>query len=406
MIEKNLKDRVNRRIHKNDTMPHNKIKNYSKEFVGKRCEWLEEKTACSLRHIRVYSEEEKNMQGNIENLIGVCQIPVGIAGPLKINGDHAKGDFYVPLATTEGALVMTYHRGMKALSRAGGVSVRVLRDEMHISPAFYVKDLADAENLIKWIKANFHEIKKEAESTTQYGKLLDIEPIIISREVITRFTYYTADAQGLNMINRACEKACRFIERETGREYVLRSNYSSIKKSSNNILHIGQGKSVFADATLTRDSLRILGVTPREIERYFRNGELASRRAGMLGNNAHFANAIAALFIACGQDAADVSISHVGVSSCEAINDGNELYISVYLPNLSVGTVGGGTGLGTQKECLEILDCYGAGKAKKFAEIVGATVLAGEIAALAALAARIYVRAHEKYGRNRPEHRA
>jgi len=384
-----------------NVIPHDRNKDYNSDYVKKRREWLENKTGVNLPHLSSYSIKEEDFRGNIENFIGVCQVPVGIAGPLKINGEEAKGNYYVPLATTEGALVLTYHRGMRVLTRSGGADVRVLDEEIHIAPAFYVDDLKDAERFVKWLKTNFKKIKKVAESTTSHGKLMKIDPIILGRRVIAKFSYNTADAQGLNMVNKACLKACEFIEAETRKEYMLRSNYSAIKKASNNIFHLGQGKAVFADITIPRDTMRLFGVTPGETARYFNSTLLSTTQAGTLGGNAHIANGIAALFIACGQDVADVSVSHVGISMCEKTPD-DSLYVSVYIPNVFIGTVGGGTGLGTQKECLEILGCYGSGKAKKFAEIVGATVLAGEIAVLAALTGRTYVKAHEKYGRNRP----
>ncbi|MBU0682717.1 MAG: hydroxymethylglutaryl-CoA reductase [Candidatus Omnitrophica bacterium] len=319
------------------TIPHNQNKNYDKSFVEERRKWIEEKTACNLKHISVYSEEEESMRGNIENLIGVCHIPLGVAGPVKINGEYAKGDFYVPLATTEGALVLTYNRGMRVLTKSGGANVRVLRDEMHISPAFYVENLIDAENFIKWIKTNFKEIKEIAETTTTHGKLLDIEPIIMSRLVVLKFSYYTEDAQGLNMINKASERACEFIKQETRKNYVLRSNYSSIKKAANSMIHKGQGKSVFVDALISKECLRLLGVSAKEMENYFKITQLSSIYGGMLHNNAHFANAIAAMFIACGQDVADISTSHIGISGCEVESE-DSLYVSAYIPNLFVKT--------------------------------------------------------------------
>ncbi len=383
-------------------IPHNTRRDYVKDFVTKRREWLSRQVDTKLSHIGYYSEDPKNMQGNIENLIGVSQIPLGIAGPLKINGQHAKGDFYIPLATTEGALVMTYNRGMLVLTKSGGANTDVLKDEVHVSPVFLVKNVVEATQLINWINSTFNEIKTEAEKTTKHGKLLNIEPIMAGRRVILKFSYFTGDAQGLNMINRATEAACKFILEKTNKKFLLRSNFSSIKKVSAFGIYKGQGKAVFADVTIPRKVLRLLQASPEETESYFISTLLSSTHAGMIGENAHIANGVAALFAACGQDIADVSTSHIGISMCEVTESG-DLYVSTYVPNLFVGTVGGGTGLGTQRECLEILGCYGSGKVKKFAEIVGATVLAGEIAVLAALTNGTYVEAHERYGRNRPK---
>jgi len=376
---------------------------YEKESIEERREWVSKVTGCELKHIGCYSEDSRNMKGNIENLIGVCQIPLGIAGPLLIKGDYANGYFYVPMATTEGALVLVYHMGMKLITLSGGARVKVIKDNVHISPMFYVKDLVDAEEFIGWIRENTLLIKKEAEATTKHGKLLAIDPFLMGRRVILKLSFFTEDAHGLNMINKACEAACEFIKKETRRKYILRSHFSSIKSVSTNNIHIGQAKCVFAEFTLPKRVLkRFFNITPEEVEKYFISTLLASTYAGRISEDAQIANGIAAIFIACGQDVADVSVSHIGRSMCEVTEEG-DLYVSTYIPNLFVGTVGGGTGLSTQRECLEILGCYGSGKAKKFTEIVAASILAGEIAVLLALVSGNYVEAHERHGRNKPK---
>lgn len=386
---------------KRNKMPKNRLKDYEDDFIEKRRQWIADYAKVELTNIGKYSIMSKEMIGNIENSIGACQVPLGLAGPLRINGEYAKGDFFVPLATTEGVLVMTYHRGMKVITRSGGANVRVLRDSVHISPVFCVENLIEGEDFIKWVETHHKEIKKEAESTTNYGILLGIEPIWEGRRMILKFLYYTEDAQGLNMINKATDKACQFIENQTGKKYLLRSNLSAIKKVSAYNIHCGQGKAVFAEITIPEDVIRLFGVKAKDMADYFFSTLLCSSHGGMVGENAHVANGIAAIFLACGQDIADVSVSHVGISMCEETSQGG-LYVSTYLPNLFIGTVGGGTALPTQRECLSIMGCYGTGKAKKFAEIIGATVLAGEVAVLASLSGRTYVQAHEKYGRNKP----
>jgi len=376
---------------------------YEKDSVDERRKWLSKVIGHELRHIGCYSEESRNMKGNIENLIGVSQIPLGIAGPLLIKGDYADGYFYVPMATTEGALVLDYHMGMKLITLSGGAKVKLIKDVLHIDPLFYVKDLDDAQKFIEWINKNMPLIKKEAEATTKHGKLVSIEPFYIGRRVVLKFSFFSADAHGLNMINKACEAACQFIKKETKRKYMLRSHFSSIKSVSSYNIHMGQAKSVFAEFVLSRRVLKkFFNITPEEVEEYFNSTLLASTYVGRIGENAQTANGIAAIFIACGQDVADVSVSHIGVSMCEVTEDG-DLYVSTYIPNLFIGTIGGGTGLGTQRECLKILGCYGSGKVKKFAEIIGASVLAGEITVLLALTSGHYVDAHERHGRNRPE---
>jgi len=376
---------------------------YTKEYIAKRVKWVSEQTNTKLFHVTQYLELPARMRGNIENLIGMCQIPLGIAGPLRVNGKYAKGDFYIPLATTEGALVMTYHYGMRVVTKAGGASTVILKNEMHVSPVFILRGIKEVDRFLLWVNDNFQQIKQEAEKTTRHGELLNISPIILGNRVILKFSYRTGDAMGANMIARATEEACQFISKKTKKNFFIKSNYSSDKKVAAHNFINGYGKTVVADVTISRrDVLELLNTTPEEIYKCYHASLLGSVAAGMVGTNCHFANGIAALFIACGQDVASTVNSHVGISTCECTNDGN-LYVSIYLPSLIVGTVGGGTGLATQRECLELLGCYGTGKAEKFAEIVSAVLLAGEIALGASIANGTFVKAHEKYGRNRPD---
>ncbi|MDH5661441.1 MAG: hydroxymethylglutaryl-CoA reductase [Elusimicrobiota bacterium] len=376
---------------------------YTKEYITKRVKWLSKQTETKLFHITQYTELPTHMRGNIENLIGMCQIPLGITGPLRVNGTYAKGDFYIPLATTEGSLVMTYHYGMRVISKAGGVNTSVLKNEMHVSPVFMLKDIKEITQFLAWINNNFQKIKKEAEKTTRHGKLLKIEPVILGSRVILKFSYHTGDAMGANMIARATEEACQFISKKTQKKFFIKSNYSSDKKVTAHNFINGYGKMVLADVTISRkDVVELLNTTPEEIYSCYHAYLLSALRAGMVGTNCHFANGIAALFIACGQDVASTVNSHVGISTCECTSNG-DLYVSIYLPSIIVGTLGGGTGLATQRECLELLGCYGTGKAEKFAEIVAAVSLAGEIAVGASVANGTFVEGHEKYGRNKPK---
>jgi hydroxymethylglutaryl-CoA reductase (NADPH) len=375
---------------------------HEKESVDKRRDWLSEKVGVKFEHISSYTVPSIQMKGNIENLIGMCQVPLGVVGPISVNGDHAKGMFYVPMATTEGALVLDYQIGALMCTEAGGVNVKVVKDFVHISPLFYVSGLIEGQSFIKWVKDHFLTLKKVAETTTSHGELLRIEPFMISRRVILKMVYDTKDAQGLNMINKACEKVCEYIKKERALEYCLRCHYSSIKGAATNNFHAGQAKAVFADVIIPKELFRLFfRVSPADVERYFISSLHAAMHANRLGHTGHAANGLTAMFIACGQDVADISVSHIGISNAEVTEKG-DLYVSLYLPNLFVGTVGGGTGLGTQKECLRMIDCYGKGKVKKFAEIVAATTLAGEISVLGALVNGNYVNAHEQYGRNRP----
>jgi hydroxymethylglutaryl-CoA reductase (NADPH) len=384
-----------------DFIPRPKDLDYTHSSIRERREWLSSRTHSGFEHMTVFSEDPANMRGNVENLIGVVQEPVGVAGPLKVNGDHARGTFYVPMATTEGALVYTYTSGMQLVSLAGGINVHILKDEVNISPVFVFENIRMSQTFVKWLTQNFEKIKKVAESTTTHGKLLRLEPYVFGHDVVVKFIYSTGDAMGLNMINFATEEACKFIIPMVQPEaFYLRSNFSSVKKvSAHNYAVSSFGKSVVADAVIPRSLLkRLYGIYPEAMEKYCYLAFRSSAYAGMIGMNAHAANGLTAIFIACGQDPAHVVDSQVSVSACE-VTSGGDLYISLAIPNLVVGTVGGGVSLGAQRECLSLLDCYGTGKAKKFAEIVAAAVLAGELAVTAAVVTGTFADAHKRYGR-------
>jgi hydroxymethylglutaryl-CoA reductase (NADPH) len=346
------------------------------------------------------------MRGNIENPVGAVQVPLGVAGPLHVEGEHAQGLFYVPLATTEGALVRSYERGMMALTRAGGATVRLHADENRVSPVFVFDGVAEATAFARELPGLFESLKAEAESTTRHGRLLRLEPRAVGREVAVHFVYWTADAHGMNMIVKATDHACRWLV-EQGRaghagRYYLFSGAESEKRASGSLFAGGKGKKVVAGARLSRRLVRAyLHTTPAGFADLWQRTVIGHLQSGALGYNGHFANGLTALFIACGQDVANVVNSAVGITSFEVLPDG-DLYASVTLPALTVATVGGGTGLGTARECLEMLGCVGEGAAPKLAEIVAATLLAGELSMGAAIASGEFVDAHEEYGRNRP----
>ncbi|HKG80907.1 MAG TPA: hypothetical protein VKA78_15830, partial [Pyrinomonadaceae bacterium] len=188
-----------------------KSQGYAQPYVERRRKWLEQKTGCRLNHIGAHSIPGDEMRGNIENPVGVAQMPLGVAGPLLIDGTDAQGVFYVPLATTEGALVRSYERGMVALTRAGGVTTRVYLDENRVSPVFLFENVAHAHEFASTLPDKLEMIRATAESTTRHGKLQRIECHAIGREVIVNFCYFTGDAQGMNMIVKATEQACKWI---------------------------------------------------------------------------------------------------------------------------------------------------------------------------------------------------
>jgi hydroxymethylglutaryl-CoA reductase (NADPH) len=386
-------------------IPRNRKDDYTAEMAAERRSFLKEKTGADLHHTGQFSIDTSVLPGNVENFIGIVQMPVGIAGPVQINGEHANGLFYVPLATTEGTLVASYSRGMRVLNECGGVTCTVIEQFMQRAPAFIFDNARKAREFGEWVKQHFDQIKAAAESTTSIGKLQHIHQWSESRNRYLRFNYTTGDAAGQNMVGKATLVACEWIKANYPGEieYMLSGNMDTDKKHSHlNMLH-SRGKRVIAEAVLTDKVLRrIMRVDAASLARASTRAATGALMAGAAYNGPHSANGIASLFIATGQDEANVVESHAGLLSHELMPNG-DLYMAVTLPSLIVATYGGGTGLPTQRECLELMDCYGKGKANKLAEIVAATVLAGDISLGSAVLSGHWVSSHDKYGRNRPK---
>ncbi|MGB9703808.1 MAG: hydroxymethylglutaryl-CoA reductase (NADPH) [Pyrobaculum sp.] len=371
-----------------------------------RRQYLEKATGARLENIGKTVIDLNTVVGrNIENVIGAVQIPVGVAGPLLVRGDYADGYFYVPLATTEGALVASVNRGAKLVTESGGARVKVLRDGMARAPLFRLPSLIDSVEFVDWVTQHFEELKKVAESTTRFGKLREVQPFVVGNYVWLRLVFSTGDAMGMNMVTIASDAVARYIHENfpKARLVALSGNMCVDKKANAVNFILGRGKTVVAEALVKRELLEKMGTSPEDVHNVnVRKNLVGSALAHSYGFNAHFANIVAAIFIATGQDAAQVVESSMGITSTEAREEG--LYISVYLPSLEVGTVGGGTGLPTQREALELLGVAGPGdppgrNALKFAEIVAATVLAGELNLLVALARNELASAHQRLGR-------
>jgi hydroxymethylglutaryl-CoA reductase (NADPH) len=374
--------------------------------VRVRRRYIEEMTGSSLSRVGAYAISiDRVVKRNCENMIGCVQVPVGVAGPLKINGEYAQGEYYLPLATTEGALIASVNRGCGAITQAGGADVRILRDGMTRAPVFAARSVIHAKEITDWIRAHEPELKSVAESTTSHGKLLDIECFVAGTSVHARFTFDTKDAMGMNMVTIASGKAAELIGRKTGaRQIALSGNMCTDKKPAAISTILGRGKTVVAGVLLS-DALieKIFKTDARMLaEVNMRKNLVGSARAGSLGFNAHAANVVAASFIACGQDAAHVAEGSTCITTVDPAEGG--VYVSVTLPALPVGTVGGGTGVETQQECLSLLGVNGSGtppgtNAKKFAEILAGGILAGELSLIGALAAQHLSRAHQQLGR-------
>ncbi len=386
-----------------ETIPRDRDDDYTPAAAAARRAFLREHTGVALEHVSRGSFDPAILPGNIEHFVGVAQVPIGIAGPLLVDGEHAQGEFYVPLATSEGTLVASYNRGMKMLYEAGGVKTTILDDAMQRAPAFMFESAREARAFGEWLSEHFGEIKQAAESTTRSGRLRGVEQYSASRILFTRFDYTTGDAAGQNLTSKATAVACAWITANYAgiTNFYLESNFATDKKSSQvNILHT-RGKRVVAEATIPGALIEAHMHTSGE--RLFRARQVSNLGGFMSGvnnNGAHSANGIAALFIATGQDAANVAESSAALGFSELLPNG-DYYASITIPSLIVATYGGGTGLATQRECLELIDCYGAGKVRKLAEIVAATVLCGELSLGSAIVAEEWVKAHDQLGRNR-----
>ncbi|MFQ6085285.1 MAG: hydroxymethylglutaryl-CoA reductase (NADPH) [Candidatus Bathyarchaeia archaeon] len=403
-------DRLARRLLRGDIKPY-RVEEYVDKDANAAAEVrrraMEVRAESSLSNIGHYSIDfNELLRRNIENPIGVCQIPMGIAGPLPIDGDYAKGDFYIPLCTTEGALVASVNRGCSAIAQSGAARPKIIRDGMVRAPLLKTPSARHAYRLSEWVRENFGKVKEAAESTTRHGRLLRIDPYVVGSNVFLRMIYSTGDAMGMNMATIASGEACMLIEREfpDAKLVSVSGNLCVDKKPSAMNLIQGRGKSLVSEAVVKREvALDTLKTTPEAVvEVNWRKNYVGSALAGALGFNAHFANIIAAMYIATGQDAAQVVESSMGITTAEVVD--GDLYVTVTLPSLEVGTVGGGTRLPTQREALQILGCQGGGEppgrnAKKFAEVVSCAVLAGELSLLSALAAGHLVRAHVELGR-------
>ncbi len=386
------------------SIPRNKQNDYTAEAAEVRRDFVSRQTGAGLSHVAHYSIDPATLPGNIENFCGVAQVPIGLAGPLRINGEHAQGDFYIPLATTEGTLVASYNRGMRLLSECGGVRTTVVKHTMQRSPVFEFGNALEARHFADWLQAQFAAIKAAAESTSSVAKLVSITPFAVGNLLYCRFDYTTGDAAGQNMVGKATLAACEYIV-ETHPDhpwYILSGNIDTDKKHSGINTLLTRGKRVIAEVTIRPEIIeRLMGVSTADLFRVRQISNAGAFMAGSANNGAHSANGLTGLFIATGQDVANVAESHAAITYAQLLPNG-DYYWSITIPSLIVATYGGGTGLATQRECLDMLGCYGKGKADKLAEICAAVVLAGETSLSSAILAGHWVSSHDRLGRNRP----
>jgi hydroxymethylglutaryl-CoA reductase (NADPH) len=369
---------------------------------------LEEMTSTELSNIGHHSlDVQRASRRNCENFIGVAQIPMGVVGPLRVRGKYADGDFYVPLATTEAALVASTNRGCAALREAGGAVVRVEDVGMTRAPVFRTSGIVQTQAFVQWIQEHEEEVRALTESTSRYIRLLEVRPYVFGTTVFLRFRFDTGDAMGMNMATIACDRVVNeLIEPATGVPCIgLSGNYCVDKKAAHVNFQEGRGKRIYAEILLDAPILHhILKTDARSlVEVQYRKNLLGSIAAGSLGFNAHYANVLAALFIATGQDPAHVVEGSMGITCIESRGP-DSVFASVFMPDVPLGAIGGGTSLDTQREALAMLgvspDPERRGEAvARLAEILGAVVLAGELSLMAAFTSNDLARAHEKLGR-------
>jgi hydroxymethylglutaryl-CoA reductase (NADPH) len=343
---------------------------------------------------------------NIENFIGTVKVPIGLVGPLRVNGLFAQGDFYLPLATTEAALVASYNRGAQLITEAGGCSAALLSEGVSRAPCFAFRNMEESGTFMAWLLSQIDQFERVAATTTSHGKLVDMRLTVEGNHIFVNFEYNTGDASGQNMVTIATEAILAYIDENAPvkpQHYFIESNMSGDKKANALAFTSVRGKKVTAEVLIPGELIKKrLHTTPQAMEQHYRIGAMGSALIGSFGVQGHYANGLTALFMACGQDVACVAESAVGVSRLE-VTDKNELYASVTLPNLMVGTVGGGTGLPSQKACLDMMGLHGAGKARALAEVVTALVLGGELSINGAMSCGEFTRAHQRLARGRQQ---
>lgn len=342
------------------------------------------------------------LAGSIEGFIGYARVPVGIAGPVLIRGAHAKGDFFLPFATTEGTLVASFQHAFNVINRSGGAAALVSEEQVGRAPCFEFADVHEAGVFARWLPSQREGLAAAVATTSRYCRLIGLHTSILGNTVYVRFEFTTGDAAGQNMVTLATQVGCQWLlERMPAkpRSWLVESVLSGDKRASALSFRDTRGRNASAEVVLPAKSIaRYWRADTDAIVRCWAQAQAGSAQTGAVGLQANVANALAAMFIACGQDVACIAEAVVCVTRAERLPSG-DLYASVTLPNLIVGTVGGGTYLPTAQECLALLDCVGPGKAAKLAEIIAVAALAGELSILGAMASGGFAAAHAAGGR-------
>lgn len=383
-------------------IPRDERDDWSRAAVAARREIAERAAGRALAHVAGAPVAPESARGNVENLIGFAQVPLGIAGPLVVDTSAGVREVYVPMATNEGALVASHSRGMRLLNAGGGARSRVIRDGLTQHPVLVYEDAASASRAAEVARASFDDFARLAAGTTRHGRLAALEPRIAGNRLILALCFATGDAVGVNMAARAAELVSAELERRTGARERYVHGEDVEKRANSRALYEGRGRSVVCDAKVPRAALsEIARATPEQLAAILRTYAVGFARLGTQNWLVQAANGLAAVMLACGQDVAYLPECATGLLDFQVTATG-DLYASATLPSLVVGTVGGGTQKGTAAECLALLGCTGDGSANTFAEILAAVVLAGDLSLMASFCTHEFVAAHERLGRNRP----
>lgn len=381
---------------------------YTEEARQDRLNFLREYTGHELKHTQHTRLVAEKLTGNIENFFGAVEIPLGLAGPLLFRGDKARGVLYLPMATSEGALVASATRGATAITRAGGVTTRVIQQRMMRVPLFVLSDMHGAFRFSSWIRDHVEDIRAQVSKVSSHANLISVEPTLMGNQVHVQFIYETGDAAGQNMTTSCTWFCCQWLMQQMEHydeivfdNFIIEANMSGDKKVNFRSFIVGRGTRVNAECLLSDEVIEsVLKVKPDQLMITYHAIIAGSTSVGMIGFNANVANIIAAIFTATGQDIASVHESSLAQLYMQRVEGG--IYASMMLPALIVGTVGGGTALPNQRELLEMLDCYGPGKVSRLAEVIAGYCLALDLSTLSAIASGQFATAHDRLGRNRP----
>lgn len=350
----------------------------------------------------------EQIQNNIENFIGSTEIPLGLVGPLLFENEGNKEWVHTAIGTTEGALVASMNRGAKAVSESGGFKAHILHQKMLRTPMFTFTSMTEALAFEKWVKNHFEELKEVCAGHSNHAELQEIRSVVLGKIAHLKFIFTTSDAAGQNMTTACTWQACLHIEKAIAAEgkieilnFVIDGNGASDKKVSFYSMQNGRGIHVVSEAVITHEALtKTLRTTADDMFRAFNHSMAISRMDGMIGYNINVANTIAGIFAATGQDLACIHESSVAILQMEPCDEG--LYVSLSLPSLVIGTVGGGTHLPIPAQNLELMGCKGAGGAFRLAQLIAGFALSLELSTHAAIVSGQFVRAHQKLGRNKP----